>query len=63
MNLILQNKTGKKVAIKKEKNSKYWEIIIGNILLGKSIPTNNELEKSGVGKNIRPPISPIIIEK
>ncbi len=54
---------GSKVAIKKEKKSKDLDINSGKILIGNKIPTNNDLEKSGVGKNISPPTNPKIIEK
>ena len=52
---------GSKVAIKKEQKSKDLDINSGKILAGIRIPTNNDLEKSGVGKNISPPINPKII--
>ena len=54
---------GSKVAIKKEQKSKDLDINSGKILIGNKIPTNNDLEKSGVGKNISPPTNPKIIEK
>ena len=36
---------------------------VGNNSFDKKIPTNKLLEKSGVGNNKKPLISPIIIEK
>ena len=54
---------GSKVATKKEQKSKDLDINSGKIPAGSRIPTNNDLEKSGVGKNISPPINPKIIEK
>ena len=61
--VILKPNIGTKVAIKKEQKSKDLDKNSGKILLGNKIPTNNDLEKSGVGKNIIPPINPKIIEK
>ena len=54
---------GTKVAIKKEQKSKDLDINSGKKLVGNRMPTNNDLEKSGVGKNISPPINPKTIEK
>mgnify|MGYP001453686667 CR=1 FL=1 len=54
---------GSKVAIKKEQKSKDSDMNSGKELVGNRIPTNNDLEKSGVGKNINPPIKPKTIEK
>ena len=61
--VILKVNTGSKVATKKEQKSKDLDINSGKILIGNKIPTNNDLEKSGVGKNISPPTNPKIIEK
>ena len=61
--VTLKVNIGSKVAIKKEQKSKDLDINSGKILAGIRIPTNNDLEKSGVGKNISPPINPKIIEK
>ena len=61
--VILKVNIGSKVAIKKEQKSNDLDINSGKILVGNKIPTNNDLEKSGVGKNINPPINPKTIEK
>ena len=62
-NFTLKVNRGRKVAIKKEQKSKDLEINVGKRLDGNKIPTNNDLEKSGVGKKSNPAIKPIIIEK
>ena len=54
--------TGKNVAIKNDKNNSDCEINLGNISIGKIIPTNKLFEKSGLGNKRKPPISPTIIE-
>ena len=53
---------GDKVATINEQNSKDWEIYVGAISIGKIIPNNIDLEKSGLGKKSNPATSPIIIE-
>ena len=60
---ILKVSKGNNVAIKKEQKSRDSEINSGKIEEGNRIPTNSDLEKSGVGKNKMPPINPKIIEK
>ena len=57
-----QNTAGINVAIKNDKNNSDCETNIGNISIGKIIPTNRLFEKSGIGNNIKPPINPKIIE-
>ena len=54
---------GKKVATRKDKNNNDWLMKVGNNSFDKKIPTNKLLEKSGVGNNKKPLISPMIIEK
>ena len=53
---------GKNVAITKDKNNSDCVIIGANNSFGIKTPTNKLFEKSGVGKNKKPPINPIIIE-
>ena len=61
--MTLKVNIGSKVAIKKEQNSKDLDINSGKKEIGSKIPTSNDFEKSGVGKNKSPPTNPNIIEK
>ena len=60
--LNFQNAAGINVAIKNDKNNSDCETKIGNISVGKIIPTNRLFEKSGTGNNKNPPINPTIID-
>ena len=53
---------GKKVATTKDKNNNDCATKGANNSLGKRIPTNKLLEKSGVGNIKKPPINPTIID-
>ena len=55
--------TGKKVATKKETNNSDSLIKVGKYFAGKIKPTNKDWVKLGLGKNRRPLIKPIVIEK
>ena len=59
---MFQNKTGRKVATKKEQNNNDSKIIGGKKLLGIKPPINNDFVKSGLGKNKSPPTNPAIID-
>ena len=50
------------MAIKNDKNNSDCETKIGNISVGKIIPTNKLFEKSGAGNRRNPPIKPTIID-
>ena len=58
----LQINIGINVAVKKDINSKDWDIIVGNNSIGTIIPTNKLFEKSGTGNKKNPIINPTIIE-
>tara|TARA_B100001250_G_C19233625_1_gene543367 strand:- start:70 stop:267 length:198 start_codon:yes stop_codon:yes gene_type:complete len=53
---------GKSVATINEQNSKDCVIKDGNISIGKIMPTNKDLEKSGTGNNNNPANKPIVID-
>ena len=54
---------GTKVAARNERNNKDCDTNTGKKSLGKSIPTNNDLEKSGRGNKSNPLNNPIKIDK
>ena len=58
----LQINIGINVAVKKDINSKDWDIKVGNNSIGNIIPTNKLFEKSGAGNRRNPTINPTIIE-
>ena len=54
---------GKNVANKNDKKSKDSAINKGKLLVGNKIPIKIDLEKSGLGNNIKPTNNPIRIDK
>ena len=54
---------GKNVANKNDKKSKDCVINVGKLLTGNTIPIKIDLEKSGLGNNIKPTNNPIRIDK
>ena len=54
---------GKNVANKNDKKSKDCAINEGKLLTGNKIPIKIDLEKSGLGNNIKPTNNPIKIDK
>tara|TARA_B100001123_G_scaffold225336_1_gene253660 strand:+ start:164 stop:367 length:204 start_codon:yes stop_codon:yes gene_type:complete len=54
---------GKNVANKNDKKSKDCPINEGKLLIGNKMPIKIDLEKSGLGNNIRPTNNPIRIDR
>ena len=54
---------GKNVANKNDEKSKDCAINTGKLFTGSKIPIKIDLEKSGLGNNIKPTNNPIMIDK
>ena len=59
--MIFQVITGASIANRKDKNNKEFETKLGKYSVGIKNPTNNDLEKSGLGNNNKPTSKPNMI--